>query len=118
MRVVGPRDDVPDWLAAADVVAVPSRWEGMALTMLEAMATGRSVVATAVSGARDALGDEAGAIVPAEDPGALADAIARRLSDRALRAAEGAEGRRRAERTHDARRNAAAVTALYAKLYE
>ncbi len=64
--LVGPRKDVPDWLAAADVVVAPSRWEGMALTLLEAMATGRSVVATEVAGAGEALGDEAGRIVPIE----------------------------------------------------
>ena len=45
----------PVWLAAADVVALPSRWEGMALTMLEAMATGCSIVATDVA-APEALG--------------------------------------------------------------
>ena len=63
IHFVGHRGDVPEWLAAADLVAVPSRWEGMSLGMLEAMATGRSIVMTDVPGAREAL-DGAGAIVP------------------------------------------------------
>ena len=48
----GARTDVPTWLAAADVVVIPSRWEGMALVPLEAMACARSVVATDVNGVR------------------------------------------------------------------
>ena len=68
-QFAGPRSDVAAWLAAADVVVLPSRWEGMALTLLEAMARGRSLVATDVAGTRECLGDEAGGIVPPEGPG-------------------------------------------------
>jgi glycosyltransferase involved in cell wall biosynthesis len=112
----GHRDDVGDWLAAADVIAVPSRWEGMSLSMLEAMARGRSVVATDVAGAREAVGEEAGAIVPPDDAGALADALAERLLRPELAATEGGAARRRAERSHDRRRTAEAVAALYEEL--
>ncbi len=52
---VGPWDDVRSWLWAADVVALPSRWEGLAYTLLEAMACGRSVVAADATGMRQAL---------------------------------------------------------------
>jgi glycosyltransferase involved in cell wall biosynthesis len=114
----GARDDVVDWLAAADVVALPSRWEGMALTMLEAMARGRSVVSSDVAGSREALADKAGAVVPREDPGALADAITLRLRDPHRAAEEGAAGRMLAERFHDVRRTTAAVTGLYVSVYE
>ena len=114
----GARSDVSAWLAAADVVALPSRWEGMALTMLEAMATGRSVIASDVAGARDALGHGAGALVPPEDPSALADAIAERLLDPALTAAEGDVGRAVAEQRHDVRRRMDAVVALYENVLE
>jgi glycosyltransferase involved in cell wall biosynthesis len=98
--LAGHRDDVPDWLAAADVVVVPSRWEGMSLVMLEAMAAGRPVVSTDVPGAREALRDGGGAVVPI-DAAALADAIAQRLSDPALAGAEGRAARAAAERSHD-----------------
>lgn len=112
----GERDDVPDWLAAADVVVNSSRWEGMSLAIVEAMARGRSVVATDVAGSREAVGDEAGAIVRPEDPVALAAEIAKRLADPALREAEGRAARERAMRSHDVRRTTGQVADLYAEL--
>jgi len=112
----GDRDDVPDWLAAANVVSVPSRREGMSLTMLEAMARGRSVVCTDVGGAREAVGEDAGAVVPPEQPAELARALARRLIDPERADAEGRAGRLRAERSHDLRAATGAVAALYARL--
>ncbi len=113
---VGRRADVPDWLAAADVVAAPSRWEGMSVAMLEAMARGRSVVATEVPGAEEAIDADAGAVVPPEQPAALAGAIAERLLDPARTEAEGRTARRRAERLHDLRAAAAAVAELSEEL--
>jgi glycosyltransferase involved in cell wall biosynthesis len=112
----GERDDVPDWLAAADVVVNSSRWEGMSLAIVEAMARGRSVVATDVAGSREAVGDEAGAIVRPEDPAALAAELARRLGDPALRDAEGRAARARAVQAHDVRRTTAQVAGLYTEL--
>jgi glycosyltransferase involved in cell wall biosynthesis len=109
----GHRHDVGDWLAAADVVAFPSRWEGMSIGMLEAMARGRSVVATDVPGASEALGDT---LVPAEDSEALAAAISSRLRDSALAAAEGHAARERVEQTFPLRRTLDAVAELYAEL--
>lgn len=106
VRFVGRRDDVADWYAAADVVAVPSRWEGMALTALEALACGRGVVASDVTGMR-----EIGAavdVVPPGDPVALARALATRLRDPV--AAE--EARADAAR-HDLRHTTAAIRAVY-----
>lgn len=108
VRLHGWTADVRPWLWAADVVALPSRWEGMALSLLESMACGRSVVASDVSGVREALGDvrddRAGAVVPPEDVTALADELARRLLDPDLAAAEGGAGRRRVLAGHDRRR--------------
>jgi len=111
----GFRDDVPTWLAAADVVALPSRWEGMSLVLLEAMARGRSVVTTDVPGAREAVG-EAGAVVPVEEAAPLALALAERLVDRERAAREGRAARTRVERSHDLRRVGANIAALYADL--
>jgi glycosyltransferase involved in cell wall biosynthesis len=112
VRFFGPSNDVPAWLAAADVVVQPSRWEGMALILLEAMARGRSVVAAAADGVRESLADDAGAIVPIGDPGSLATAIIARLLDPALASAEGTAGRARAERFHDVRASRDAMSAL------
>ena len=114
--LAGPRDDVPVWLAAADVVAVPSRWEGMALVTLEAMARARPVVATDVPGMRESLGGEAGAVVAPEDPSALARALVERLSDPRRAAAEGEAARVRAERLFDLRRSCDEIASLTLEL--
>ena len=116
VELVGTRDDVPEWLAAADVVVAPSRWEGMALTLLEAMATSRSVVATDVAGAREAVGDDAGRIVPVESVRELVEAVAERLIDPVLAAGEGRAGRRRAEEAHDVRTANDRIVALYGEI--
>jgi glycosyltransferase involved in cell wall biosynthesis len=89
---VGHDDDPRSWYAAANVVVAASRWEGMALTLREAIACGRSVVATDVPGVRESVPDGAGGVVPANDSEALAAALFRRLSDLAFADTEGATG--------------------------
>jgi glycosyltransferase involved in cell wall biosynthesis len=117
VELVGPRDDVRDWLAAADVFAAPSRWEGMSIAVLEAMASGRSVVATDVPGIHEALG-EAADVVPVEAVDALADAIAERLADPELAAEEGRAARERAERFHDVRTTHERIADVYAEVLD
>lgn len=111
----GYRDDVADWLAAADVVTMPSRWEGMAFSALEAMAVGRSVVAFDVDGVRESVG-ETGALVAPDDVAGLADAIVARLRDSELREREGRAARTRVEQNHDARHQLARVVQLTADI--
>jgi glycosyltransferase involved in cell wall biosynthesis len=118
VRFAGHRDDVACWLAAADVVVFPSRWEGMSIAMLEAMARGRSIVATDVSGAREALGADAGAIVPVGEPGTLADALAARLVNLDEAAVEGRAARLRAEKHYSFATTAAAIADVYRELLE
>jgi len=111
--------DVADprpWYAAADVVVVPSRWEGMALVPIEAMAAGRSVVAFGVSGIRESVPPGAGAVVTPGDAATLVGEVVRRLGDRDLAAREGGHGRRHVERHHDAAAQAARVREVYARL--
>lgn len=112
VRFVGDQDDARPWLVAADVVVLPSRWEGMSLVLLEAMATGRSIVATDVAGTHEALSD-AGGIVPVEAVGALATSLIERLGDPALRTREELAARARVEARHDLRATLASVNALY-----
>jgi glycosyltransferase involved in cell wall biosynthesis len=104
--------DVREWYAAADVVVMPSRWEGMSLVLLEAMASGSSLVVTDVAGAREALGD-CGSIVPPEQPRALADAIVEHLTDPTRRQIEGKAAAERVRRNYDIAATKQAVADLY-----
>jgi glycosyltransferase involved in cell wall biosynthesis len=114
----GQSSDPRSWLAAADLVVLPSRWEGMSLTMLEAMASGRPVVSTDVDGAVEALGEEAGAIVPVGDTARLTSEIVRRLKDPARRVTEGLAARRRIEAHFDLRLTFERTASLYEKVLE
>ena len=78
-------------------VVVPSRWEGLPLVCLEAMASGRPVVASDVDGIPDAVLDgQTGLLVPPDDAGALAGALERLVGDRALADRLGVAGMQRA----------------------
>ncbi len=101
VQLSGASDEVSRWLAAADVVVLPSRWEGLALTSLEAMACARSVVMTEVDGSSVVRSSGGGATVPLDDPADLAHQLARRLLDPELTEDEGRAGRRWVERHHD-----------------
>ena len=69
-------DDVAVWMAAADLVTLPSYMEGCPNVVLEALACGRPVVATNVGGIPELMNDECGSLVPPRDPAALAHALA------------------------------------------
>ena len=112
----GARTDVPLWMAAADVVVVPSRWEGMALVPLEAMACARSVVATDVNGVVDSVPPGAGAVVPLDDPEALSEALAHRLVDPELADEEGWQGRSHVETHHDVTTSTRELARVYLRL--
>ena len=69
-------DEVAVWMAAADLVTLPSYMEGCPNVVLEALACGRPVVATNVGGIPEIMSDECGRLVPAGEPVALAEALA------------------------------------------
>ncbi len=97
--VDGAAGGLLEYLAAADVCAAPSRNEGMGRALVEAMALGLPVVGTAVGGIPDVVGpDEAGRLIPAEDPAALAGALVELGHDARLRQKLGEAARARAER--------------------
>ncbi|MFJ6387420.1 glycosyltransferase [Streptomyces sp. NPDC091972] len=118
--LAGPVADAVPWYRAADLVVLPSRWEGMALAPLEAMACGRPVVVTDVDGARESLPPALAprCLVPPENPAALADAVAALLLDPSSRTSLGHQGRRHVLSTHDVRRTSEAVAGLYRDLLD
>ncbi|WP_419184387.1 glycosyltransferase [Streptomyces coelicoflavus] len=115
VRFTGAVVDAAVWYRAADLVVLPSRWEGMALAPLEAMACGRPVVVTDVDGAREGLPPALvpHCLVPPADPAALADTVTALLLDAPLRASFGRRGRAHVRSAHDVRHTAAAIATLY-----
>lgn len=102
-----PHEEVPAWLAAADVVCQPSLVEPFGLATLEAMASARSVVATAVGGPPEFVPPEAGVLV---DP--LDDEVLGRALDRAAALPRPNPAARRAAEAHDVEEQARRVEAL------
>ncbi|MGW2519291.1 glycosyltransferase [Streptomyces sp. NPDC001617] len=83
VRFLGARTDVAPFLARADVVVLPSLHEGCSNAVMEALAAGRPMVATAVGGTPELLRGH-GVLVPPADAAALADGLQRLLDDRKL----------------------------------
>jgi colanic acid/amylovoran biosynthesis glycosyltransferase len=110
VRLVPPagHDAVPDHLARADALLLPSLSEGIANAALEAMACARPVVVTDCGGMSEAVDDGVeGRVVPVRDPVAMADAVL------ALDPAMGPAGRARVEAAHDLRDQVAAFARLF-----
>ena len=131
VEFAGLRDDPENFYPALDVVALTSRNEGTPLTLIEAMANARACVATAVGGVVDLLGGvaeeelrrphpwqvcERGVQVRPGDPEAFADALARVVSDPALRHALGERGREFVGHHYSVERLVADVERLYGRL--
>jgi glycosyltransferase involved in cell wall biosynthesis len=116
VRFLGPRRDVPALLAAADVVAVPSRWEGQPLIVQEALHAGRPIVACRVGGVPALTGDEGALLVPPEAPARLAAALRAVLDDPELAARLRAAATARAATLPVPPDAVEAAVAVYAKL--
>lgn len=115
VRFVGHRDDLPRILAAADLLVLPSYYEGLPNVVLEAMRFGKPVVATAAPGTTEVVVDQVtGLLVPMRDAVALARAIRTIVRDGELARQMGASGRARVERDF----RAATMIDEFATLYE
>lgn len=114
VHLTGERDDVPEVMAAADVVLVPSWEEPFGRTVVEAMALGRCVVATAVGGPREIVSDGVdGVLLAPRDPRAWGATVSGLLADPGRRRALGDAAERRA-RAFGRREHARRVRAIYA----
>jgi len=114
---LGIRDDVPKLLADSDLFVLSSDYEGVPLTVLEAMAAGKPVVATGVGGVPELVEDGVtGVLVPPRNPEALAKGILRLAKDADLRRRMGKAARERALERFDIARTAREYEALYLRL--
>jgi glycosyltransferase involved in cell wall biosynthesis len=91
------RNDIPNLLAAADILAMPSLWEGLPLAILEAMLAGTAIVASEASGIPEAIvSGEHGLLTPAGDSEALAEALGKLIRDEPYRRRLAAQAKERA----------------------
>ena len=98
----GAREDIPEILSALDIFLLTSLYEGLPLSILEAMAVGLPVVATSVSGTPEAVADEhTGLLIPPADSQAVASAVVRLVRDPGARRRMGANGRDLVHRRFD-----------------
>lgn len=113
----GHRADMPQVLAAAQLVVLPSYREGLPKVLIEAAACGRVVVTTDVPGCRDAIDPGVtGVLVPARNAGALADAMEALINDPLRCQVMGDAGRALAEKAFDIRQVVAAHLQIYQEL--
>jgi glycosyltransferase involved in cell wall biosynthesis len=117
IQFTGQRNDVPQLLALSDLFVLPSLWEGLPNVVLEAMAAGLPVVATAVGGTPELVIDgETGLLVPPRDPTALAQAALTLLNDLELARQMGENGRQRVTTQFTIQQTAAQTESLYQQL--
>ncbi|MBS4753716.1 glycosyltransferase [Nocardioides sp. zg-ZUI104] len=112
VRLLGERSDVDRLLGAADLVVLPTDWEGLPISVLEAMAAGVPVVVSRVGGVLETLGEAVRLVAPGS-AAALADALAELVDDPHRRATLGARGRELVQRRFAAERMLAGYREQY-----
>jgi sugar transferase (PEP-CTERM/EpsH1 system associated) len=114
---LGDQQEIPRLLAALDILVLPSLWEGLPNVVLEAMAAGLPVVATAVGGTPELVVEgETGLLVPPRDPATLAEAIVTLLTDPELARRLGENGRQRVTTQFTIQQTVAQTESLYQQL--
>lgn len=117
LEITGWVEDARDRLASFDIFALPSRWEGMPLAILEAMHAALPVVVSGVGSIREAVIDgDTGYVVAADDVAALTERLERLVADGELRAQMGRRGRELARSEHTATAMARRYEAIYSEL--
>ena len=119
VHFLGPRPDVPDLLNAMDIFVLPSYSEGLSLALLEAMAAGMPVIATAVGGTPEVVTDgDNGLLIPPRDAAALAEALERLLADPAWAQRLGANARAHVREHYSLDRLGREINEIYEELVE
>ncbi|MBN1438486.1 MAG: glycosyltransferase family 4 protein [Anaerolineales bacterium] len=116
-RFLGWRDDAADVMAGADLLAIPSRWEGFGLVALEAMALGKPVVAADVSALPEiVVPEETGLLVSPGDPAGLAESIRALAADRPRAERMGRAGSERVRKEFPVEKMAERTVKAYRKI--
>ncbi|MEC9293731.1 MAG: glycosyltransferase [Chloroflexota bacterium] len=119
VKFLGVRNDLPDLLAAADSILMPSLKEGFPRTAIEAMAAGKPIVATRVGGTPEAIIDgETGILVPPEDIYTMANALLSLVDNPALRQQLGTAGAKLARKNFSINSYVDRLNELYCQLTE
>jgi glycosyltransferase involved in cell wall biosynthesis len=119
VHFLGQRQDIPDLLAVLDIFVLPSHSEGVSLALLEAMAAGLPVIASRVGSLPEVVADgDNGLLIPAKDPEALAQALARLLDDPALAKKLGDKARLDVEQNFSLDRLGREINEIYGELVE
>jgi glycosyltransferase involved in cell wall biosynthesis len=119
VRIVAGEEAIWKYYALMDIFVLTSLWEGFPYAILEAMAMRKPVVATSVTGSREAVIEgKTGLLVPARDERAIARAALRLLDDAGLRDEMGAEGRRAIERNHLIQHRIKELEDVYERLHD
>ena len=117
VKFLGYRSDIADLLADCDVFVLPSLYEGLPLSILEAMSAARPVIATHIGGTDEAvIAGETGLLVPPANSAALAAAIRSLLTDRPLAQRMATAGRARVEQEFSAAKMVQHVIDVYDEL--
>jgi glycosyltransferase involved in cell wall biosynthesis len=117
VHFLGQRQDIPDLLSALDIFVLPSHSEGVSLALLEGMAAGLPVIATAVGGLPEVVTDGVnGLLIPPQDPEALAQALARFLDDPALAKKLGENARQHVNENFSLERLGREINEIYEEL--
>lgn len=119
VQFLGTRQDIPDLLAASDLFVLPSLWEGLPMALVEAMASGLPIVATDVSGSRQAIqSGKTGILVPPGDADELVEAITNLLTNPDIGSKMGVAARLSAEKEFSSRKQALDHIALYQQSFD
>lgn len=117
-RFLGFREDIPGLLACFDIFVLPSLWEGLSITLLEAMAAGKPIVTTNIKGNREVITNGIdGLLVNPADPVALADAVINLIRDKERACAMGKRARHKIRTSFSEEVMVVRTLELYASAY-